>query len=362
MEKLSSIIVLLLPLIITIATIWGLSRLIKNLARKYPPVAPGQSNSSGVGGWLLLLVLGLTILGPFTGIGRIILGIKSIENTYPAIITTANWGIYKTAIVCAFVLFSCLSIYAGSGLITRRDYLIVTRTKIILWVIGPIATMVLGLIVPLLTFGNAVHIVGPKFIGNMIASCGAAAIWTFYLSKSKRVEATYGNNRQSNGLSTPKDGRSYLNLIRDKFAASDAAAISASYLYKSKKTKATDDSEQSSTNLISNDAISTIKIKNYDVFIARIFQAALSIAAGYLLFDMIVAISGGPFFSFNDFYEHILLFDAKPIAISVGWGIIAVIYGTLFARSYGQKIKRAVTLRAWLRLKNWFRSLPNDFR
>ena len=188
----STLLLAFLPLAIIIVIAWAISRAIKRTANKYPPAAPDQSNVSGVGGWLLLLVVGLMFLGPLMGAGRINSDFMSVESQYPNLKTVAAWGTYKIATWWTFLPVCLLSFYAGLSLVKGRNILVVKRAKIILWVIGPITSIVMGIFLPLLIFGKTEP--DPQFIGGMIASIIAAAIWTAYLSKSKRVLATYGSN------------------------------------------------------------------------------------------------------------------------------------------------------------------------
>ena len=182
-------------LVIVIVIAWAIACAIKKAANKYPPVAPDQSAVSGVGGWLLLLILGLVFLGPLMGAGLMNSDFMSVESQYPNLKTVAEWRTYKSARWWTFLLVCCLSFYAGLGLVKGRNILVVKRAKIILWVIGPVANVVLDVFLPILIFGKAEP--DPQFVGSMIASIIAAAIWTTYLSKSKRVMATYGSNTPS---------------------------------------------------------------------------------------------------------------------------------------------------------------------
>ena len=191
-----SMLIAFLPLLIVIVIAWAIARGIKKAANKYPPAAPEQSTVSGVGGWLLLLVIGLMFLGPLMGAGRINADFMSVENQYPTLKSVAEWGTYKSATWWTFLIVCCLSFYAGLGLVRERNISAVKRAKIILWVIGPLASLILGVFLPVLIFGKSEP--DPQFVGSMIASIMAAAIWTAYLSKSKRVKATYG-------ITTPRD-------------------------------------------------------------------------------------------------------------------------------------------------------------
>lgn len=189
MEK-PSVLIAFIPLAIVIVIAWVIARGIKKAANKYPSAAPEQIAVSGVGGWLLLLVTGLMFLGPVMGAGRINADFMSVEDQYPNLKTVTEWGTYKSATWWTFLLVCCLSFYAGLGLVKERSMSAVKRAKIILWVIGPLASLILGAILPVLIFRRFEP--DPQFVGGMIASIIAAAIWTAYLSKSKRVKATYG--------------------------------------------------------------------------------------------------------------------------------------------------------------------------
>jgi membrane protein implicated in regulation of membrane protease activity len=80
-------------------------------------------------------------------------------------------------------------VYAGYGLLKRRDRSVVRRAQVVLWVIGPIASLIIGLVLPAAVVGD-VDVV-PEFIGSFIVSVLAAFLWTAYLSRSRRVKATY---------------------------------------------------------------------------------------------------------------------------------------------------------------------------
>jgi len=185
-----------LPLVVIIVIAWAIGRSIKKTANKYPPVAPEQSAVSGVGGWLLLLIIFLMFLGPLLGAGGILSDLHIMEDQYLDIKSAAGWGTLKSIIWGIFLLRCCLSFYAGLGLVRGRNILVVKRAKIILWIIGPVYGVVAWLLFSIWIIGKA-ELSDPKFIGSMIGSIIAAAIWTIYLSKSKRVKATYGSKNPS---------------------------------------------------------------------------------------------------------------------------------------------------------------------
>ena len=159
-------------------------------ANRKPPNAQGVDGPAGVGGWLLLLVVGLAVLEPFLGAGILSADLMSAESQHPNLKTLATWNDYKNVTWFAFIVVAFLSFYAGLGLARGRDMSVVRRAKILLWITGPAATVVLGHFIPVLIFGK--FATDPQFIRNLIASTIMAGIWTAYLSRSKRVRATYG--------------------------------------------------------------------------------------------------------------------------------------------------------------------------
>jgi hypothetical protein len=187
-----SILISFLPLFLLILIAWAISHFIKRFANRYPPAGSNEGRFAGVGGWLLLLILGFMFLGPIMNASRINYDFTSVESQYPNLKSIADWSTYKSATWWTFLPFCCLSIYAGVSLVKGRDGSVVKRAIILLWIIGPVASLVMGIFIPLLVFGKIQ--LDPKFLGSLIASIIAAAIWTTYLSKSMRVRATYGNN------------------------------------------------------------------------------------------------------------------------------------------------------------------------
>ena len=147
----------------------------------------------GVGGWLLLLVVGMMVLGPLLGAGRINADIMMVEHQYPELATFDKWRTFKSVTWLVFVAVAALSFFGGWGLARGKDWSVVKRAKVILWLTGPVASLVMGVLIPIITFGES-NAVDGQFVGAFIASIIAASIWTAYLTKSKRVGNTYFNS------------------------------------------------------------------------------------------------------------------------------------------------------------------------
>jgi hypothetical protein len=150
----------------------------------------------GIKGWLLLLVVGLMLLGPLVGATRLGVDIDMAEQQYPVIKSLPEWKAYKTATWWAFFIATGISFYGGLSLARGHDWPVVKRAKAILWVTGPVASIVMALVIPAVIFGQTLT-ASLKVIGGIIGSVIAAGIWTAYLSKSKRVRNTYGRHKHT---------------------------------------------------------------------------------------------------------------------------------------------------------------------
>lgn len=188
--EMSKLMPVLLPFAIIIPILWLVAQGIKRSANKYPPVALGESSVSGVGGWLLLLIL-FFFLSPLGHLTSIYDTFKTVELQYPVLTHNPDYNTFKTLAWGSFFVRTCLSVYAGVGLASGRNTKAVKRAMLTLWIIGPITGLFMEVILPVFAFGKTE--IDPQFVGNITASTVLAAIWTAYLYKSKRVRATYGN-------------------------------------------------------------------------------------------------------------------------------------------------------------------------
>lgn len=161
------------------------------LAKDISEESRRKQPTSGVGGWLLLLVLGMMILGPLFSAAHISGGIMEAERQDPELISIVEWETFKSATWWVFFAFVSISFYGGWGLVYGKDWSVVERAKLILWLTGPVSSIALGLFVPLMVFGQAWMNVSNSLIPGLISSFISASIWVMYLSKSKRVQATY---------------------------------------------------------------------------------------------------------------------------------------------------------------------------
>tara|TARA_Y100001949_G_C15936422_1_gene308097 strand:- start:730 stop:1056 length:327 start_codon:yes stop_codon:yes gene_type:complete len=104
-----------------------------------------------------------------------------------------------------------------------------------------------------------------------------------------------------------------------------------------------------------------VTIKNYDVLIARLIQIASAVLSSYLLLSVIVFITDKKLIWPLEYYKHILLLDAKPAGLILGWGVLIAVFVISYFKTSGKKVKNSYALRSWLSIKSWVFSLGNDF-
>lgn len=149
-----------------------------------------QPALTGIGGWLLLLIMQMMILGPLFSVIRVLGALSVSELSYPALVTLSAWKTYKTITYISLFGVVALSFWGGLGLLRGRDISVVNRAKMILWINGPIAALVMLLIIPSVILGESID---TQAITGFLASVVVAYVWTAYLAKSKRVQNTYGS-------------------------------------------------------------------------------------------------------------------------------------------------------------------------
>lgn len=144
----------------------------------------------GVGGWLGLLVLGMTVLGPFFGGTRLFGDFTAAESKAPQLVSFAPWLSYKTEIWVIFGITALISFCAGILLFRFKPSSVrVAITS--LWVAGPIGALA-DIVAANSAFASDVTSeMSQAMWPSVITAAIAAAIWTAYLLRSKRVKNTY---------------------------------------------------------------------------------------------------------------------------------------------------------------------------
>jgi hypothetical protein len=146
------------------------------------------SRYRGVGGWLLLLCVGLTIIGPLvrlSGIGSSMTALPRISALFPLMVTL----IYAENI-CSLII-GAFSVYAGYSLWAVKSNA-VYKAKAFLVALVIFAVFDLFLIYMTELPAGIVKEVSAQGIFGLAQSVIYAGVWFAYLSQSKRVRATYG--------------------------------------------------------------------------------------------------------------------------------------------------------------------------
>jgi hypothetical protein len=144
----------------------------------------------GIHGWLRFFVISLGILGPALSLGRAAGNFRDEELAYSVLAAIPAWGTYKTAVWLTLGVFSAFSIYAALQLRFVWKPASVTLAKIAVasW---PVSGLLIGVVLPLMAFRGQAVTTDLKFVGSFLALIISTVVWFVYLSRSKRVHATY---------------------------------------------------------------------------------------------------------------------------------------------------------------------------
>ena len=140
----------------------------------------------GIGGWLLLLCVGLTVFTPIRTLGS--LAGSYIESAqyfeqFPGLLIVT---VVDTILSLGLMAFS---VYAGLGLWRIRAGAVETAKNYLWWFL---AYHVVAAALPFGLPSEAHRAMMEQVVKNMVGAVVAFAIWYSYLNRSKRVKATYG--------------------------------------------------------------------------------------------------------------------------------------------------------------------------
>ncbi|MDZ7852334.1 MAG: DUF2569 family protein [Halomonas sp.] len=165
-----------------------------------PGIERGQRQAaqpSGVRGWLLVLVGVLMIVVPLIGIGSFLSHLAILKHLYPSLVGESGWEQYLLWMWLAVGGTAGLSIYASLRLLNGKTSEDVEAVCTMLWVIGPVAAVVVNALIPYLVsiktilIYDYIGLTGTPLIASIIGSSLFSLIWTSYLNHSRRVRNTY---------------------------------------------------------------------------------------------------------------------------------------------------------------------------
>lgn len=140
------------------------------ISRARPSARPLPGLPHGVGGWLLLFVATIVL-------SIVMLVLESI-NLYQVLSELDRWN---AGLLCPPAVIILLYIYCTYLIVWVRKPFIVKHIVVVLWVVGPLSTL-------LLAFMAGIDINYEALIRSSIY----ATVWTAYFALSKRVACTYG--------------------------------------------------------------------------------------------------------------------------------------------------------------------------
>ena len=157
--------------------------------REQIQISQAQTQYQGVGGWLLLFCIGLTILSPLRNLGSInqtLEAVKLVGGRFPGFVTIAY---IEIVLIVAMVVFS---IYAGISLwIIKPNAVTIAKFYLLFVVVVAIIDFVLVISIDMPEM--AMREVTTAAVFGIVGSVLYSGVWFAYLNNSKRVEATYYN-------------------------------------------------------------------------------------------------------------------------------------------------------------------------
>lgn len=151
------------------------------------PAAPVAPRYKGVGGWLLLFCLALTVFSPLITLGSLVASYKEYSQYFGRFPGLGVITVIDTFLSVGLMAFS---IYAGLGLWRIRPGAVQTAKRYLLWCL---AYLVVAAVLPFMAGlpSQANDAMMAEVVKGAARSVAYFAIWYSYLNTSKRVKATY---------------------------------------------------------------------------------------------------------------------------------------------------------------------------
>lgn len=156
-----------------------------------------QGEPAGVRGWLLVLVGVLMVVVPLVSIAWLMSHLAIMKHLYPSLVGTSGWDQYLLWMWLAVGGAAGLSIYASLRLLDGKTARDVEAVCTMLWVIGPVAAIVIHGLIPYLMHSaellkfDYIGPTGAPLIAPIIGGTLFSLVWTSYLNRSRRVRNTY---------------------------------------------------------------------------------------------------------------------------------------------------------------------------
>lgn len=145
---------------------------------------------SGVGGWLAVLVGWLLVINPVMGLGPLLQMFSNMEQADPGLAGSQTWGLSKLVALAGAASGTGLMFFAGVRLIDSKTAKSPAFAVKALW-IGNLAIPLGTAVILALLNGNQTPTLTGKAFGGILGGLVWIAIWSLYLTRSKRVKNTY---------------------------------------------------------------------------------------------------------------------------------------------------------------------------
>lgn len=158
----------------------GRSALLADKWQKYAP--------TDLDGWQLLFSIQMLLVTPAVSAYFVLTELQQ----YQALRASFAGPIYSTLMLLLALCSCAYSIVGGVELLRKREWATLQQAARILWVTGPLVTLVLLIGIPWLVFGglNENQTFG-HVSGKFVASLGVAYAWTLYLINSEQMHYCY---------------------------------------------------------------------------------------------------------------------------------------------------------------------------
>jgi hypothetical protein len=156
-------------------------------AQVFPPPPPvwGQQGLRGVGGWLMFLILVLTVFGPLGTLFNLVFAFTALSMRTTLSAPASNLQIVSALLSAPFAVWA---LTVGVKLWKLRPNAVQSAKQYLK--MGTIPFVIVNSLLPSLML-PADQLSWPYTIGNIIGGVGAALVWIAYLDKSRRVANTY---------------------------------------------------------------------------------------------------------------------------------------------------------------------------
>lgn len=156
-----------------------------------------KGEPAGVRGWLLVLVGVLMVVVPLVSIAWLVSHLAIMKHLYPSLAGTSGWEQYLLWMWLAVGGTAGLSVFASLRLLNGRTTRDVEAVCTMLWVIGPVAAVVVHGLIPFLMHNaellmfDYIGPTGAPLIAPIVGGALFSLAWTSYLNRSRRVRNTY---------------------------------------------------------------------------------------------------------------------------------------------------------------------------